>query len=320
MQNSILSLRKYNIVNKRIIQFNGDIVVVCPNSVSDIIMAGKLLKVLPHLPVIPYYMDDWMYGRKDRWLFSSLSKLTRSLLADNRYWMIIGNELKRILIDRYSINPREALVVRNPVSLDDAPARRRGKNDPFVIAYAGSLWEMHFDSFERFAKAVQIASRSKSVKLVLYTPEQFWRWRKDKLIPLDVQYRGNVAYNQIHFELSKADALLITSSVSPVVYTHSAGSVQTKMFDYSKSQRLIISCGPAYSANHQYLKENNAGVCIETDVETEIAGKITEVIYEYENLSYLVDNAWEVLDNRCRQDIVQANVQKFIANAVNGKR
>lgn len=307
----------YQKLRNEIRLFAPDIIISCSNTASGILMHNKLLNIKElNCPIIPYFMDDWMYKIKQDNTGKLVDKIIKNTLQKNKYWMMISKELKEILEERYEANPSKVLYIRNPVDLSDAPVDNiYHKNNPFTIAYAGALWPMHFDSFYTFAKAVKLINNNQNIQLILYTQESQWNWRKDQLEPLGVVYKGHLPYNQIHQKLNQADTLLITASFNEENYTHSKASLQTKITDYCKSKRLIISCAPSYAANNSFLKENNCGVCIETNDEYEIANQLLEIIANIETYQKYVSNAWNIL-HYFSKEIVHQKIKDFLSLSI----
>lgn len=305
--NSYLQLKK------EIELFSPDIIISCSNTASGILMHHKLFsKNSIKACIIPYFMDDWMYKNKQDKLGEIVNVIVRKMLQENKNWMMISEELKVILEERYQASPEKVLYIRNPVDLTDAPKDTvYRQNNPFTIAYAGALWPMHFDSFVAFAKAIKLIAPTKKIQLVLYTQQSQWDWRKNELEPLGVVYAGHFPYNQIHQKLNEADALLMTASFSTENFTHSKASLQTKITDYCKSKRLIISCAPSYAANNKFLKDNNCGICIETNNENEIANKLSEIIANMDKYQNYVTNAWETLHNFSKEKVHQ-KIKNFL--------
>ncbi len=304
---------KYRKLKSEIISFNPDVIISCSNTAAGILMHDKLFNnPILSIPIIPYFMDDWMYKLKQDKTGKLVNCIIQNMLQKNKYWMMIGEELGDILAKRYQAKPKEVLYIRNPVDLNDAPKDRPYiKNDLFKIAYAGALWPMHYDSFLAFAKAVKLVSTIQNIELIIYTQESQWNWRKAELKQLDVNYGGHLPYNQIHQKLNEADALLITASFTQENYTHSTASLQTKITDYCKSKRLIISCAPNYAANNKFIKENNCGVCIETNNEQEIAKRLIEIINNMDNYQNCIINAWNTLHNFSKNTVHQ-KITNFI--------
>ncbi|RYE16313.1 MAG: hypothetical protein EOP42_34155, partial [Sphingobacteriaceae bacterium] len=230
----IFQKNSYRKLKQEITLFAPDVIISCSNTSSGILMHDKLLdKNSISAPIIPYFMDDWMYKNKEDKVGKLMHNIIQNMLQKNKYWMMIGEELGNLLAKRYQAKPDKILYIRNPVDLSDAPKDSFATaHKPFRFAYAGALWPMHFDSFLAFAKALQLLPTKQKAQLIIYTQEGQWSWRKLELERLNVIYGGHLPYNQIHTKLNEADALLITASFSQENYTHSTGSLQTKITDY----------------------------------------------------------------------------------------
>lgn len=305
--------KTYKKLKNEIELFAPDVIISCSNTIAGILMHDKLLNNYnTSTPVIPYFMDDWMYKNKHDKAGKLVEQIIKNMLQKNKFWMMISKELELLLAERYQAKPEKVLHIRNPVDLSDAPQDSiYQKNEPFVIAYAGALWPMHFDSFLAFAKAVNKLAAEENIQLVLYTQESQWNWRKSELEPLKVIYGGHLPYNQIHQKLNEADALLITASFNQENYTHTKASLQTKITDYCKSKRLIISCAPSYSANNNFIKENNCGICIESNNVNEIASQLLKISQNMDVNQHYVNNAWISLDNFSK-DAVHQRIKDFL--------
>lgn len=308
----------YSKLKQEIIKFAPDIIISCSNTSAGILMHNKLLNH-KHItcPVVPYFMDDWMYKTKPDKVGKLVNNIIKKMLQDNKNWMMIGKELAELLAERYKANPEKVLYIRNPVDLQDAPLNRPYiKNKPFKIAYAGALWPMHYDSFHAFAKAVKKNSLQFPVQLLLYTQENQWNWRRNELEPLGVVYGGHLPYQEIHQQLNKADALLVTASFNQENITHTKASLQTKITDYCKAKRLIISCAPSYAANNKFLKENNCGVCIESNDENVIASELLRIEQNMDDYQKYVSNAWDTLQEFSKET-VHKKIKKFLEEVIN---
>lgn len=293
--------------------FAPDVIISCSNTASGVLMYDKLLSNTQiKVPIIPYFMDDWMFKVKPDKVGKTVKKIIQEMLQKNKNWMMISQELEDLLAERYQAKPEKVLHVRNPVDLSDAPKDDVYiKNDLFTIAYAGALWPMHFDSFFAVAKAVKKLSASQNIQLKLYTQASQWNWRKSELNPLGVIYGGHLPYSEIHQQLNKADALLITASFNDENYTHTKASLQTKITDYCKSKRLIISCAPSYSANNNFIKKNKCGICIETNNAQEIEKQLSSFTANIDNYQNYVSNAWNTLNNFSKE-VVHQKIEDFL--------
>ncbi len=312
---SINVFRSFKTLKTTIQQFSPDVVISCPNGAIGVFMHKKLLSSMD-VPVIPYFMDDWMYTERQRWLGGNLHQQIKELLASNHRWMVIGNELADVFIERYKVQPEIILPVHNPVSLNNAPAERIPEQaGKITLAYAGALWPMHFDALLIVAKAVRKLQLNQNIELVVYTRQNFWDWRKGQLEPLGVSYGGSIPYEEIHSQLAKADGLVLVSSFSEKLYTHAKASVQTKITDYLKSRQLVISCGPDYSANHTFLRKYDCGACIESMDDSVVADGIREVTENLSSYRYMVDNGWKILQEEFSFETIHSELKEFLSDS-----
>lgn len=306
-------LRSFRDIKRKIEGFNPDIVISCSNGTKGAFMHYKLISAARTKTIFPYFMDDWMYQSKLKWFGGDIHTVVKEIL-NTRSWLMISEELATILQARYNIIPQSLLIVHNPVDLSDAPKiTPLKKKSEYKLAYAGALWPMHFDSFCLIAACLHQLKEKISVKLIWYTSLDFWKWRKTELEPFGVLYGGNIPYNEIHNTLSQADALLVCSSFSKDWYTHSRASVQTKITDYLKARRLIISCGPDYSANHNFLKKHQCGICIETINPIDVMSQMQNILNHIEDYQYMINNGWQLLEKEYTLEKVHKKVKLFLS-------
>ena len=258
-------------------------------------------------------MDDWLFQSRLSWLGNNIHSSAKKLLSKNKSWMMISKSLAEILSNRYAVKPSNILEIHNPVDLKSytkpLPVKQK---ETYTIAYAGALWQMHFDAFLIIAKAVELLKTSRKIKLIVYTSESNWNWRKSALDNLNVIYGGFIPYKAIHSKLAEADCLLVTSSFTKEWQTHSKASIQTKITDYLKSGRLMISCGPYYSANHAFIKKYNCGICIETDDANEAAKQLHTVLDSIEMNQDYVEKGYSVLKNEFSFEEVHRRLKSFL--------
>ncbi len=312
------TFRKFYGIKKAMLHFNPDVIVSCSNGPVGLFMHHKLLEGLPLHNVFPYFMDDWMNQSRGRFLDKGIHAWAHNILAQNNAWLMISQNLAGILSERYRVKPARVLEIHNPVDLSDAPAiEPHQNNNIFTLAYAGSLWPMHFDAFCVVARAAQMLEYAPQVQIIVYTTADFWNWRKNELEPLGVVYGGNIPYKDIHAKLAQADALILSSSFTKEWVTHSKGSVQTKITDYLKARRLIISCGPSYSANHHFLRQHQCGVCIETNDDQLASGQLHDILTHINDYQSLVYNGWQVLKNEFSFERVHKKLNDFLSGSLN---
>lgn len=316
INNTINFWRPFTTIKKKISEFDPDVIVSCPNGVRGIIVHHNLLKCV-FKAIIPYFMDDWMYQSRQRWLGGNIHSVIQTILTENRNWLMISDELTKVLSDRYNIAPNKLLVVHNPVDIRDAIIPEKRNADKIVLAYAGALWDMHMDALVLVAKAVNIIKGRMPVELVIYTSNHFWNWRKDCLEPYGVVYGGSLAYKDVPKYLSQAQALIVVASFRKELYTHARASLQTKVTDYLKCRRLVISVGPGYAANHNFLKKHQCGICIETNQIEALAGSLECVLVNIDQYDGLIANGWALLEREFTKTIVHEKVVNFLGECIN---
>jgi glycosyltransferase involved in cell wall biosynthesis len=308
--------RNFKSLKNQIEAYNPDVIISCPNGPVSVFMHNKLLKGLSVNKVIPYFMDDWMYQMEFKWVGGEIHQSIKQLLSNNKAWLMISEDLSKILVERYHIKPESLLEVHNPVDISNAPdVELLTAKKEFKLAYAGALWPMHFDSFKLVAAAVNKLKATMQVNLVLYTSVSFWDWHKSVIEPLGVIYGGSIPYKDIHKKLSEADALILVSSFLQEYSSHSKGSLQTKITDYLKSKRLIISCGPSYSANHNFLKKHDCGICIETNNVEEVALQLGNILENIEDNQKKVQNGWNLLEAEFTFEKIHEKLENFISES-----
>jgi glycosyltransferase involved in cell wall biosynthesis len=309
--------RQFKSIQKQIIKFDPDVIISCPNGEMGIFMNNKLLNGLPQKKVIPYFMDAWMCDSKLKWIGGNVQKSVSELLSHNESWLMISKSLSTILEERYKITPNALLEVHNPVDISNTSyIEPTVKADEITLAYAGALWPMHFDSLKVIAVSIGQVTVSKKIKFVVYTAKGFWDWRKSELEPLGVTYGGSIPYKDIHGKLQQANALILGSSFLKQYYSVSKGSIQTKVTDYLKAKRLIISCGPDYSANHVFLKKHNCGILIETNNIDAAAAVLNKVLENIEDYQELITNGWKLLNEEFTFPKVHNKLIDFLARSI----
>jgi glycosyltransferase involved in cell wall biosynthesis len=307
-------LPRFRKIRAAIKQFDPDIVITAPNGPEAVFMHYRLLPAFEGKKVLPYFMDDWLYQSHLKWSGGDIHDLVKKLLSENDSWLMISKSLADILQERYDVKPARMLEIHNPVDTKGVPRplSLTQKNE-YNFAYAGALWPMHFDALVVMAKAINTLKAKRKLNLVVYTAEANWNNRKKELGPLNIKYGGYIPYKDIHNKLAEADCLLITSSFSKEWQTHSKGSVQTKITDYLKAGKLIISCGPFYSANHDFLKRYECGICIETNDVQKAAVEIDTVLNDVSSHNKYVTNGFEALKNNFSFEKVHQELKGFLA-------
>lgn len=308
--------RSFKSIRNKVFEFRPDIIVVCPNEFKSLVTYKKFIKGVS-CPVLPYFMDDWMsQSNQETWNYRKVHFAVEEILSITHRWIMISKELENIIKERYAIKSSATLIAHNPVDISNAPELVIRNSGVTRLAYAGSLWDMHFDALLVLAEAVSLLSKKIKIELIVYTSQNNWDWREKELTRLNIKYGGFVAYKHIHQILSESDALVVVSSFSNKLVTHTKASLQTKVTDYLKCRKPVISVGPPYSVNHSFLKRHNCGVCIESNQVDIVAEELHAIVSNLDKYEVQVQNGWHLLVSELSKDVVQDKVYKFLAEAI----
>ncbi len=303
---------------KKLEAFAPEIILVCPITISCLVMGQKLTKHFK-CPFVTYFMDDWLPTAPRQWLSGSVKESAYQLLKVSKGWLMISEQLQKTLSKRYQLTPEQSIVVHNPVDLSDKepPRLENYREGTFKIVYAGSIWPMHYDALAVIAEAVfQLRISGKDLELIVYTTPSFWDWYKDKLQTWEVTYGGLIPYNKLNFYLKQSDLLLVASSFLPEYSSMTSSSVQTKITDYMASGRPILACGPTYSACNHFIKNWECGIVCETNNLTEIKKVLVEQMENWQGNQKLAHQAYEILKNNFEHSKVRNKLYNFFQNII----
>jgi glycosyltransferase involved in cell wall biosynthesis len=299
---------------KKIKKINPDIIIVCPIGYSVTITALNIVKNIKR-PVITYLMDDWMYeaGKKK-------DEKVKQLLEISDGWLMISEWLEEILIKRYNISPKKSLVVHNPVDKDriaceNSSQIRTGK---FSIAYAGSIWPMHYDAVLLTAKAVHLLRKENiDIEFVLYTGEYFWEKYQEQWTQYEVVNGGWVKYDELNYTLKEADLLLLAAAFSKDQENMSRASVQTKITDYFASGRIILSVGPEYGAGNRFIRKHECGLVYDKNKSDGLKDFLKIQIEKRKENQLYANKGIDVLFNNFESNLVSEKLYSFIKGLKN---
>jgi glycosyltransferase involved in cell wall biosynthesis len=301
-----------------IISFDPEIILICPDGPMGLVMGYKTAQTLKR-PFLVYLMDDWVATAHQRWFSGSTQAYCQRLLRDAEGWMIISSQLEQSLIDRYAIKPQRSLVVHNPVNLSnkEVPDFQPHQQQTFRIAYAGSIWTMHYDAIALIAQAIsELQTAGHSIELVLYTQEGFWSFYCAEWETWRVVYGGFLPYQAVNQHLQQADLLLIASSFLPRYANITRSSVQTKVTDYMATGRPILSYGPSYAACNAFVKQWSCGITCETNDLEEVKVFLLNQIQNREANQIYARTAYKVLQQHFETRKIREMLLYFIQHSV----
>lgn len=234
--------------------FSPQLVVAMATGPVGLALAARFQSIAP---LVTYFMDDWLARRSSARFAFDARRRARALLRASRGWLAISTyllESTRIFtgVDRI------ALVVHNAVPLGDVEpdaldAPRTGR---FRIAYAGSVWPMHWDAVAAVAASVaRLRAAGSDIEFVLFTDRYFWERYEPDWRQWGVVDGGLIPYAELGAALGGCDLLLVASSFDEAQAHMSRSSVQTKVTDYMAAGRPILGCGPRDAASNRFLRE-----------------------------------------------------------------
>jgi glycosyltransferase involved in cell wall biosynthesis len=298
--------------------FAPEVILICPNSASALLMGYKVVKKFNN-PFLIYFMDDWVATNDSGWLTGSVQIITRYLLSHASGWLMISDLLKTDLAKRYEVNPTRSLVVHNPVNLSERFLPDFSVyQGTFKVAYAGSIWAMHYDAIATVASTIyELQQTGHDIELVLYTDDSFWKQHRADWERWNVTFGGLIPYHQLGQYLSQADLLLVASSFLPENAHLTRSSVQTKLTDYMASGRPILSCGPAYSACNDFVKRWNCGFICESNERMAVRETLLHCMQKTMLGQMFAKNAYQVLQDQFEIEQVSHQLYQFILKTVN---
>jgi len=273
---------------KEVETFSPEIVLVLCNTFEGLIMANRILEYFS-IPVISYFMDDWMHDYGPDEAHAEVAKLLKNAAS----WIVVDQKLEQIFTERYDILPTHTLSLHNPVSVktEYCPPRKQAKLE---VVYAGSVWGMHLDALTMAAATIyELAQEGYSVSLKLYTRQVFWSQHLKIWEKYQVQYGGLLEYSKLHIDLQEASMLLVASSFQESHRNHSESSLQTKVTDYMLAGRALLAVGPDYSVCNRFVKKWDCGYIATSP--TEIREAILSGFENREVLAQKGENAYNAL-------------------------
>lgn len=302
---------------QQIVEFAPELVLICPNGGSALVMGYKITQQLG-CPFTIYFMDDWIEIDRRKWLSGGIQQYSQALLSKASGWLMISNQLEKELINRYGVLPDRSLIVHNPVDVASLPPPDFTPHEgTFKVVYAGSIWAMHYDAVAAIAEAIfELRQAGCDIELILHTPQGFWNWHQKSWKSWQVTDGGMIAYNDLQTYLKRADLLLVASSFLPESANLTRSSVQTKLTDYMVSGRPIFSCGPVYAACHDFIRQWNCGLVCETNNVATIKLMLDRAINDRLANQTFARTAFDVVDRVFDKQKVNRQFYQFIGESL----
>jgi len=271
------------------------------------------------IPLITYYMDDWMSTISKSWLTDNSMSFVKKTLTDSIGIILISKGLEKSLVAQYGGLSKKVLIVHNPVSVHDHEERVLSNDyQKLRIVYTGSIWPMHLDAIVFLARAVSLLrGQGIAVDFIIYGKPVFWDTYKNIFSPLGVEYGGFIDYNEMHKVLQGASLCLLATSFLAEYAAYAKTSLQTKITDYMAAGKPILSLGPDYAIGHEFVNQYQCGYCIQDNEPSLIA---EELVYLSRNQGLLSDmgvRSLNAVKENFSKDIVQKKLYRYLNDLSN---
>lgn len=297
--------------------FAPQLVVASPTNSVGIALAERYARLAP---LVTYLMDDWLSTPTGSTLLFDTPRRGLALLRASRGWMSISPQLLASMRASTGVD-RPATIVHNPVRVSDTPptalnAPRRGR---FRVAYAGSIWPMHWDAVAAVASSVhRLRTAGVDIEFVLFTDRYFWGRYQADWQRWGVVDGGLVPYAQLGHALAGCDVLLVASSFDPAQGHMSRSSVQTKVTDYMAAGRPILACGPATAASNAFLRDHACAVFAEDPASHAVDAVLQACVASRGDGPTLARKAWEVVRREHEVGAVTGALYQFLTRVARG--
>lgn len=295
--------------------FAPQLVLAAPTHPVGIALAERCAAMRPNVPVVTYLMDDWLSHRDSVQLAFNTPRRGRALLRASRGWLVISRYLLESMRSSTGID-RPAHVVHNPVSLSggapSALAAPRGGR--YRVAYAGSVWPMHWDAVAAVAASVaRLRAAGEDIEFVLFTDRFFWTRHEADWRRWGVVDGGLVPYAQFAGALGACDLLLVASSFEPSQAHMTRSSVQTKVTDYMAAGRPILGCGPRDAASNRFLREHACALFAEDPAPAAVDSALRACVAARSEGPALARRAWDLVRREHEVGAVTGALYAFLA-------
>ena len=278
-------------------------------------MVGRRLAQVLEKPTVVYFMDDWPAAGARRWLTGGVRRHTRAILRDSDAWVMISEELRENMAQRYRVACKPTLIAHNPVDLreHEPPAPMPRRSGRFRVVYAGSVQTMHLDGLLAVAEAIHhLRAAGHDIELVLHTTPWFARYYSDYWTRWEVVMGGLVPYDNLFDVLRSADLLLVTLSFKPELAHMAMYSLLTKITDYMATGVPLLVCGPAGSASVNFVNRWGCGLACDTNDVGHISDLLRDQLRRPQKNAQLAARAYQVLRSEFSTKPVQQRLYDFL--------
>ena len=292
-------------------RFAPELVLAVPTNAIGVALAEQCRRFAP---MVTYLMDDWIAYEPGVPIAFDTRRRGRQLLIDSAAWLSISPYLLASTRE-FAGTERPAHVVHNPVPLSAPPeALRAPRAGRFRVAYAGSVWPMHWNAVSAVAQSVQrLRTAGTDIEMVVFTDRYFWGRYESEWQRLGVVDGGLVPYSQLSTALGDCDVLVVASSFEPSQAHMSRSSIQTKVTDYLAAGRPILACGPSDAASNRFLRERALALFAEDPAPASMDAALSACVAARADGPALARRGWDVVRAEHEMGVVTDRLYAFLA-------
>jgi hypothetical protein len=297
-----------------IARFAPELVLAVPTHPVGVALAGQCRRFAP---LVTDLMDDWLAYEDGVPIVFDTRFHGRTLLRDSVAWLAISPYLLAATREFAGVD-RPAQIVHNPMprATGEPAALTGSRSGRFRVAYAGSVWPMHWDAVAAVAQGVQrLRDAGTDIEFVLFTDRYFWGRYEADWQRWGVVDGGLVPYAALGAALDGCDLLLVASSFEPSQAHMTRSSLQTKVTDYMAAGRPILACGPREAASHGFLRQHGCALFAEDPAPAAIDAALRAAVAARADGPDLARRAWDVVQREHALEPVTDRLYAFLADA-----
>jgi len=258
----------------------------------------KQLATRLHVPVIPFFCDDWpmAFYRFSRLVWLPRAALRRRLLSALQDAPIIlcgSDAMAREYEERYRVQGLGFMRCVPTTPHLPAPACRKAR--PLRLLYVGGLHLQRWQVLQRLGDALgRLREEGVEATLSIYAPERDvanWKGKLDRAGLVDVE--GTLTAAAVPAALAQADVLVHVESFDEDMSSFTRLSLSTKLPEYMATGRPLLAIGPPGISSIEYIRERGAGLVVDNEASETIAMAVRRLANEPGLREALGHAGWE---------------------------
>lgn len=228
----------------------------------------------------------------------------------------------------YTLSPKQAELYKNQCRLDTDVLTKCGEfsdyfklkevHYPVRIVYAGLLTPDLNNTLQRLKKALEkINIRRLRMTLEIYPVNKITKHQKNQLEDgVQTFVKSKILPQELKEVYKKADIALFMESLEGKNKAAAKYSYPAEMIDCLASSSCILLLSPKENAGFEYMKEQDAAICISDP--RKIYSALKQLFLHHEKLYEYQKKAWDCGITNHDKSIVQQKIYQDFANIIVG--